>query len=130
MIDGFELELLQTIFKYDTHDDLFWNCSGKYAPITFFINCSDVFWWATADLVEVDAARLPVLKQSYEDAGDIYGGDLFAARIRGMRPQTPYLKRIPDEKIKAMFVACGPERDPEDQEMWSKSVNETWSKEK
>jgi len=113
MTDGYEL--LKLLFDHDAHDDLFWNCSGPYAPITFFIQCSDVFYWATADLEKVTSENLPILRQSYEDAGNLYGGDLFCARVRGMRPQRPYLKQIRDEKIKELFLACGPERDPKDE---------------
>lgn len=128
MIDGFEYELLRLLARHDVRDDLFWNILGSDNSIKFFINCSDVFWWATADLVEVTPENLPILKQAYEDAGDIYGGDLFAARVRNMQPQDPYLDRISDEKIKAHFLACGPKREPDDQEMWSPSVNQVWSR--
>lgn len=126
MMGDFELSLLRLLANHDAHDDLFWNVSGDF--VKFFINCSDVFWWATADLEQVTPENLHILKQSYEDAGDIYGGDLFAARVRNMQPQDPYLDRISDEKIKAHFLACGPKREPDDQEMWSPSVNQVWSR--
>lgn len=129
MIDGFELELLQTLFKYDDQDAIFWNCSGPHAPITFFIQCSDVFWWATADLEKITAEDLPLLKNSYEDEKELsgesfYGAILFCARKRGLRPQDPYLDRIGNTKIRELFEACGPKRKPEHQEMWH-----AWEKE-
>lgn len=123
MIDGFELDLLKLLAKHDVRDDLFWNVSGT--SIKFFVNCSDVFWWATADLEEVTAENIGILKQAYEDAGDIYGGDLFAARVRKLRPQQPYWSRIQDERIQAFFLAVGPERNPEHEEMWH-----AWKKER
>lgn len=107
-------DLLNTIFYNDAHEDLFWSCTGEYAPITFFINCSDVFWWTTEGITEeVNEDTLPLLKQSYKDGGGIYGGDLYVARRRMLRPQRPYLDRIEDEKIKAHFLAAGPEREEE-----------------
>ncbi len=90
--------------------------SGFYrnGEVKIFINTNDVFYWATADLDFVEESDLPLLRQSVEDcrvAGGVEWGDvLFAARKRGMRPQTCIMAAMP-KHIRSLFEACGPERE-------------------
>lgn len=77
---------------FDDCDELWWRTDGEYAPITFFVNCSDMFYWACAESEEVTPENVDLLVQSFGDCKatdrhSYYGGTLFAARSRKMRPQ-------------------------------------------
>ena len=115
------LKILDVVAQNDLHDCIFWRCDGKYAPITIWINCNDLFCWATADLEEITVERLPEFERAIADCevidpvlGALRGCDLFCCRMRGMRPQRP---AYPTDKPewKAIFDSCGPERDPKDE---------------
>jgi hypothetical protein len=115
----FILEVLQLIAKTDSFDAVWWRCDGEYAPITFLVNCNDLFRWATADCEKLTSENLPILKQSiadvYEASHDEYGDAewewgylLFCARIRKLRPQQPAYPN--DKLLRALFDAVGPPR--------------------
>lgn len=117
------LKILETIAKYDIHDCLWWRCDGKYAPVTFWIRCNDLFFRATADLEELTVDNLPVFEKAFADVSrddaslDILDAcDLFCCRMRKMRPRSGYLKCTTNEKLKTLFDDCGPERDLESKE--------------
>jgi hypothetical protein len=100
--------------SFDNCDDLWWRTDGAYAPVALFINCNDVFWWGTGDCERITPENIGVLEQSYVDAkaacdiGSAYGGTLFCARVRKIRPQGA---AYPDEpSLWPLFDACGPER--------------------
>ena len=85
---------------------------GEYAPITFLINCNDAFWWATADCEALTPENIHIMRESIADMEKVDGFHpelLFCARVRGMRPQSPYYKYFKPEEAK-LFDACGPER--------------------
>jgi hypothetical protein len=126
----FIVRVLNIFWKYDIHGDLHWNVrDGKVA---FEANCSDLFWWGTADFEEITPENIHVLEQAFVDIRtacgktdlpeqtpdgirvvsklDYYGPDLFAARIRGMRPQGA-VYREDNKDIWPLFDACGPVRD-------------------
>jgi len=120
------LTILAYIAEQDMHDAIFWRCDGQYAPITIWVNCNDLFYWATADCEELTIENLPVLKQAVVDIdavgpvlGILHAPALFACRVRGMRPQQPayphgdYIENEP--KLRALFDACGPPRDAKDE---------------
>jgi len=104
----------------DVQSALWWNVKGE-----LFANCSDTFWWGTADVEEITPERLPVLERAYADLIAISDlateelAELYAARVRGLRPQgAAYPKAAPDsphwdevQQIIALFDACGPERE-------------------
>jgi hypothetical protein len=97
----------------DVHDFLWWRTDAQYAPVTFFAMCSDFFDWGTADCEPITKENLHVLLDSFKDLrriehSNIYLSELFAARIRRRRPMTEV--KFKDEKLKALFDACGPER--------------------
>lgn len=124
----------------DLWESIWWRTDDEYAPVTFFANCNDLFYWATADTEKLTPENLPLLGQALADVRVAFGvpvGEwprgrdfkegwdewrnagshavsLFCARVRQMRPQRPYYKHIPD-KLKPLFDACGPERDPKDE---------------
>jgi hypothetical protein len=119
----FILEVLRLVAEHDCYDSIWWRTDDSYAPITFFANCSDLFYWATADCETITPKNIGILVQSLEDAGKDeaeWGFLLFCARARGMRPQNPAYPK--DEKLKALFDACGPERTPWDQEGMSEET--------
>jgi len=101
-------------------DDLMWRTDTEYAPITLFVNCNDLFYWACADCEEVTIENLDVLKQAIADCkevdamfGTIWATKLFCCRLRGMRPQNPAYPNPNQnrEALWALFDACGPPRD-------------------
>jgi len=114
----------------DLWESIWWRTDPEYAPVTFFVNCNDVFYWACADCETITPDNLPLLIQSVKDVrsqlaptdvnqfieeyecGSL-GAMLFCCRVRGMRPQHPQLEHI-DQKFQHLFLACGPERNPKD----------------
>ena len=119
-MDKFALEVLQVFAKYGLHDMLFWRTDGEYAPITFFVNCNDLFYWATADLEVINPDNFPEIERAMKDVGarpvsseSLDGLSLFCARSRKMRPQKCAYPE--DKKLWPLFNACGPERTPEDE---------------
>lgn len=114
-------EFLLRFFRatsFDLCDSCFWRTDGEYAPLSIFVNCNDLFYWAMADCETLTPENIEVFEQSIKDTNKAinnenesneWGPLLFCARVRKMRPQTPYYKYIPDT-IKNLFNECGPER--------------------
>lgn len=108
-------ELLQTTQTADINSELLWHTDGR--RIQVWANVSDVFAWGGSDAEEITPENLPILMQAVADLTSIhrfdaiYAPELFAARLRGMRPQGA---AYPKERAatQALFDACGPERDP------------------
>ena len=96
--------LLSLIAKYDDTGALWWN-----ENLQFYVICSDVFSWGTADLEPISEETLADLEKAYEDGGD-WGAELYCARRRKKRPQGAFYDDI-DEDVWHLFDACGPERD-------------------
>jgi hypothetical protein len=99
----------------DCNDSLMWRTDGEYAPITFMVNCSDEFDWATADAEVITPDDIGDLEQAFTDVRDATDGDLmyeapllYAARRRKQRPQGAAYPKYP--KLAGLFDACGPER--------------------
>jgi hypothetical protein len=111
----FVLRVLRTV-AFDNCGDLWWRTDGEYAPVTFLVECSDVFWWGTADCEQVTPENVDAFEQAYRDAGAAdkdyglsHGGALFCARTRALRPQGA---AYPEEQsLWPLFDACGPERE-------------------
>lgn len=80
--------------------------------VSINVNVSDVFAWGGGDAEEITPERLPVLEQAWRDCravdADEWIVELYAARVRGMRPQGAAYPKEPG--IAALFDACGPER--------------------
>lgn len=129
----------------DLWECLWWRTDGEYAPVTFFVNCNDLFYWASADCETLTPDNLPLLLQAVKDVRVAFGVDvhdsrelldgktgvpderwnnwfhsgghgasLFCARVRGMRPQRPVMRKL-DARLLPLFEACGPERDRKDE---------------
>lgn len=97
------------VFAFDECDSLFWRTDSDYAPLQFFVICSDVFFWATADLEPIGFEDLDLLRQAKADSPSQFP-TLFCARKRGMRPQGALYKYLPENEW-PLFDACGPARD-------------------
>lgn len=110
----FILRVLKAIGDADICSSVCWRCDGEYAPVTFFVNCNDLFMLACADAETITPNNIGVLEQAIVDVttagAPIYRAtDLFAARVRGMRPYpTRYPKNMPS--LTMLFDACGPPR--------------------
>lgn len=91
--------------------------------LSVYVDCSDLFYWGTADAEKIEMDDVPDLRQAMADLGEhgYWAGQLFCARRRGMRPQGPWYGYTgPDGRIRrsfvpraveALFDACGPERE-------------------
>jgi hypothetical protein len=111
----FVIEILKLMSNYDSTDSLFWKWQKDKNEFKVYVVCNDLFCWASADLEEITQENLTELKKAYEDAvaasptfGEIYGSDLFCARIRGERPQGAAYPR--EKELYPLFNAVGPER--------------------
>lgn len=114
MTDPFVLRVLDIIARADLRDSLFWRTDGKYAPVSFFINCSDVFAWGGADCEPLTADDVDNFVKALADTqavggSNAYGPELYCARRRGMRPQGAVYPK--DKRLWPLFDACGPERE-------------------
>ena len=115
MTDTERLAFILRVLKLTAEDDcgLRWADDGE-----FFINCNDLFWWGTADAEDVTPDNISLLADSLADcervlpeSGPIYAGELFACRVRRMRPQGCAYPR--HKELWPLFDACGPERTDE-----------------
>lgn len=118
-IDEFYLRIFRVFdgFCGPSSSNLWWRTNEEWEPLTLFVNCSDLFWWATCDDETLTPDNIDMLEQAVKDIQAITPDDytkahiLFCCRLRQMRPQTPYYKYIP-EALHPLFNACGPEREP------------------
>lgn len=102
--------ILSITAEHEVFDDFFWKREPD-GDISFWVNCNDIFEWATADAERITAENVEMLDQAYKDSID-YGGILFCARVRGRRPQgAVYTALNMDEETAALFDAAGPERE-------------------
>lgn len=110
-------QVFRTYQDADDYESLMWRVSDDHAQIELFVNCSDFFYWATADCEEVTADDLPALRQALTDLdaadGTEYLGELFAARKRHLRPQGPAYKHMNPATV-ALFNACCTEEERAD----------------
>lgn len=110
---------MEVFWRADAHDELLWYV--KDGTVFLSAICSDVFAWGGADAEQIHPGQLDLLEQTFEDLKALYvGGEvkddpthwlgaLFAARVRGERPQgAAYPKQ---RALQELFNACGPERE-------------------
>jgi hypothetical protein len=97
--------------------------------ITYYVDCSDFFWWGCADGEDVLEEDLPALLQALKDSPK-NGELLYCARKRGVRPQGAYYKYL--EGDEELFNACGVDREidfcnPKDQQgVYKYSIKRWW----
>jgi hypothetical protein len=104
------LRLLRFVADHDIHSQIWWK-----DDLRFFANVSDVFWWGTSDLEEITPEKIEAFERAVidceqvSDIGEVYGGWLFAARNRKLRPQGAAYPQ--ENKLWPLFDAVGPERE-------------------
>ena len=108
----YALAVLSVFEQADDYESIFWRVTN--GNVRFFALCNDLFWWATADCEHIAPEDLPLLRQCLLDLRatdeEYFLSLLFAARKRGLRPQTPYYKNF-NEATAALFDACESEED-------------------
>lgn len=109
----FVLRVLRAFADADATDDLWWRTDAEYAPVTFLVNCNDLFCWGSADAEEVTSENVSVFEQAVADVravtGDeAYACELFAARVRRERPQGAAYPK--NRALWPLFDQCGSER--------------------
>lgn len=100
----------------DIYGALFWRVDD--GELKLYANVSDVFAWGGSDVEEITPATLPELERAYADlkgvGADMFTVDLYAARLRRMRPQGACYPSGHDtstwQRVHELFNACGPER--------------------
>ena len=109
---AFVLRVLQA-FAFDFCDELFFRTDAAYAPVAFFVNCNDFFWWGCGDAEEVTPENIAVFEQAKRDAEAIEcrweAPHLFCARVRKLRPQGCCYPK--ESAAIALYDACGPKRE-------------------
>jgi hypothetical protein len=114
--------ILRFAIEHDTVSDLIWR--EEDGNIHAAVICSDCFWWGTADAEELTPETFPIYKQAVAECEalaktlpkdsnqmpQLYADELFAARIRKMRPQVASYEMYPPV-LWPLFDACGPERE-------------------
>lgn len=99
-----------------SREDLWWRCDGEYAPVTFLINCSDIFFWGCADAERLTPENIEIFEQAHLDTkalmkhGDIWAPTLFCARVRKERPQGAAYP-LDAKELWSLFDECGPVRE-------------------
>lgn len=86
---------------------------GEKGSVKMAVDCSDTFFWGCSDCEEISLEELPSLVECYA-ASPTYGGELWCAKKRGMRPQSASYKECYPEIEWPLFDACGPERTDSD----------------
>lgn len=106
MSNEYVLDVLR-LFQFEFCDELFWRADYP-EPGHFFIsvNCSDVFYWGTADTEEITIEDVPALQADFEKQRELQGTpypDYFympwIARKRGIRPQGAMYKYLPEAVV-------------------------------
>lgn len=112
-------QVISIAIDYDQYDNLHWWRDEEDGQIKVGANCSDLFWWATADAEEITPDNIQLFEETCNECEALDDGiefptvfacALFAARARKMRPQGAYYKMFP-RSMWPMFNACGPERE-------------------
>jgi len=118
------LPILEFFDRWDYYDAIWWRCDEEYAPVTFWVRCNDLFYWASADAECITPEDIPELEKAFKDceaAGNAikegygrvsasFGPELFCARARGLRPQGAAYPKDHQE-IWPLFDASGPKRE-------------------
>ena len=120
-------EVLALFDQADDHEGVFWRVDMDHGrDVKLFANCSDLFYWATADAEEITREDIPLLRQTLADLKAVDAAynlnELFAARKRKLRPQRPCYRHF-EAPVAALFDACCTEEeraeaDRKDRDWW------------
>lgn len=110
------VRVLTAVAEADVHDAIWWQTTDAGpGRIEFFVNCTELFNLGTVDLVPITGDTVKAFEDALEECSRATGGDatygplLFAARVRGERPQGSSYPS--DQRLWPLFDACGPERE-------------------
>lgn len=111
---SFIIKALKIIGNNDLHRYLFYRVKDN-DDVVFALICNDLFMWACSDMEELTPENSPILEQAIIDLNSAIGNcynapELFACRVREMRPQKRYYECLSKE-IWHLFDACGEPRD-------------------
>lgn len=96
---------LRVVAEHEVNDQIWWT-----EDLEFFVNCSDLFYWACSDVEPVETdSDIDLLIKACKDAG-LDGPLLYCARKRGVRPQGAYYKHFSPE-ARPLFDQCGAYRE-------------------
>ena len=58
----FVIRVLSVFNNFDEPDceELWWRTDGEYAPVTFLVNCNDIFFWACSDCEEITRENVEI----------------------------------------------------------------------
>lgn len=100
------LYIMQIIQKHQLFEYVVWD-----KDLNFYVDCSDVFYWATSEGEPLEMRDVALLEDALKDCHYVRDDAiaLYACRKRGMRPQKPFYAYIEDGH-QDLFNACGPER--------------------
>lgn len=114
--------VVQAVRRIDLYDDIIvraeTNENGEQ-EVSVSINCSDVFWWGTADSEDVEMEDIPLIEGAWQDIAAAVGNPnpraslvqmLFICRKRKMRPQGAVYTYVPDA-VRPLLNMCGPYRE-------------------
>jgi len=105
------IEMLRWFAEHDMQEELRW-WLPETGGVQWYVLCSDVFDWATADSERVTVEDLPALSKAVRDlmtgpedycSDAVYATDLWVARKRGRTPQEAYLKQLPTDRLRELF---------------------------
>lgn len=123
MTDPTHIDQLLRLFDLDHNDDLMWRTTdpaghSDRGQLAFSVQCSDTYWWATADCERIDLpADLVSLRQARDDAKNhLFWATLWVSRKRRLRPMRAWLDENGDYEdngitLRPLLEAAGPERD-------------------
>ncbi len=97
----------------DSNQLIFWRTDEDFSPITFWVNCNDIFYWGASDAEEITPENISLLEQCCIECGDGFAVEasiLFCAKMRNMRPQNDIYNHF-DKKFWPLFNACGLKRE-------------------
>ena len=106
------------LFQFDYCDSLFWRFDYPTEGEVFMsVDCSDVFYWGTADAERIEEADLDELIADFSAQSELQGTSYpeyfympWIARKRGIRPQGAMYKYLPDAVAKQINAEV-PERE-------------------
>jgi len=112
----FILQVMKFFEDHELHEFLYWSMAEEDdKPITFWIIANDLFEWGCGDCEDITEDNFSVFKQAVKDCEEIswalggYGCELFACRVRKMRPQGAAYPK--EQELWSLFDACGPKRE-------------------
>lgn len=107
------VQVLRLWEQADLYEDIHWHVDPD-GSVRLYANCSDLFYWATADAEEIVPGDLPLLIGTLNDLKTVDATyllpELFSARKRKLRPQKPCYEHF-SEAVAALFDACCTEKE-------------------